>query len=324
MRRKLLVIVAILTLGASTATSNAQMKPAESLFLPDPTAWNCYSTTAAGLSVLDKHVVSNGIYSERDTILPYGARWIHGTARPPKNSNLKEPYYDYYVGNVAPPGSSTAQLVYIQIAPSTGKNAGSFFVGTSEGGRDGSLSGSKWQVVYPPGGGVAYLFERTGTRFTIKYPDLVQVCDIDTNQSATPSEPAAALETVTMQCTTRGTVGGPTVLETGSLNITPIEPAWWQGVGRDSGGHVIYFFDIFSIGTKRIAVAVNVVTNAYLIATSHLQRDLDNTGWEVVYPDREIGFSFQNVVYDRDPNKHIPTSFDLVFADGYQACGPPK
>jgi hypothetical protein len=320
MRRKLLLIVVLLALGASTAPLNAQTSPASGLFLPQPTAWDCYSTTASGLSVLDKQVVANGIYDERDTILPYGSRWIHGTARP-KNPGSKEPYYDYYVGNVAPPGSAKPQLIYIQISPSTGKNAGSFFIGTSEGGPDGSLGGSTWQIVYPPGRGVAYVFDRSGTRFTIKYPDLVQVCDIDTQPSATPAEAAATAATVTMQCTTRGTVDGPTVLETGSLKITPLEPAWWQGVGRDSLGNVIYFFDIFSIGTKRIAVAVNVVTNTYLIATSHLQRDLNNTAWEVVYPDPEIGFSFQDVVYNPDPNKHIPTSFNLVFADGYQSCG---
>ncbi|HTX02162.1 MAG TPA: hypothetical protein VMD07_00675, partial [Candidatus Acidoferrales bacterium] len=92
------------------------------------------------------------------------------------------------------------------------------------------------------------------------------------------------------------------------------------GVVTDSpaGGKIIYAFDIFTIGTQRLAVIINVQKNTYAIARSHLQQDLRDTGWTIVYPELEAGWTFNDVKYLEGTK--IPYAFKLVFKDGFQQC----
>jgi hypothetical protein len=246
-------------------------------------AWSCETTQADGT-----------LSEETDTIEPMG-RWLRGMAR-----GASGPLYDYYVGY------AHGHWVYIQVSPLQG----TFFVGTSAGGLHGSLNGSRWNVVYPQGES-AYSFSESPTQFTIDFIDLRQVC----NKLATPPAPPPA---PTLQCATRST-GSPASVES-YVSIVPLGEHWWHGIGSDGpdGRRVVYAYDIFNAGLRRVAVAINGSTGDYVIATSYLAPTLDNTVWTVVYPTDERGFSFRDV----SPNDALPQRFTLVFADGYQTCSP--
>lgn len=237
-------------------------------------------------------------FAERDTIESIG-RWLHGTARP-LAPGQREPFYDYYLRY-----DRAARLwIYIQVDPAHG----TYFVGTSPGAAHGALDGSMWSIVYPAEP-AHYTFRESTQGFQIAYHNLTQVCTKES--SALPAMP-----TPTLSCATYKADGTAAPPERLSIAQPDGSLPWWQGVGTDTSGRVVYEYNIFNAGLQRISILVNGVTGAYTIATSRLQRDLNDTSWTVVYPQPENGFTFTNVTYQGS----IPTSFTLNFSDGYQRC----
>ncbi|HUA08137.1 MAG TPA: hypothetical protein VMA98_02615 [Candidatus Acidoferrales bacterium] len=301
---------------------------------PDfPATFNCETSMQSGLGAVGGKLRS--VFYERDTIVPMGNGWFHGMARPtpspsastpaPKPTDEPAAYYDYYIYFPNPAQKDgTRQYVYIQVAPSTNKSEGSFFVGTSPGG-SGGMNGSWWSVVYPLSGESYHYTEYRPSpgapvqQFTITYKDLTQVCT--RTALALPPQPTPQLA-----CSTTILSDVPTQSFDSYMSITPIRTAnWWQGLVTDSrapGGKILYGFDIFTIGTRRFAVVINVARGTYAIATSHLQQDLRDTGWTIVYPKLEAGFTFNDVVYPEGGK--LPVAFKIVFKDGFQQCAVPQ
>jgi hypothetical protein len=237
-------------------------------------------------------------FAEHDTIESIG-RWLHGTARP-LDQGQREPYYDYYLRY-----DRAARLwIYIQLDPSHG----TYFVGTSPGGAHRSLNGSTWSIVFPAEP-AQYRFTESPQGFEIAYHDLTQVC---TKESAA----LPAMLAPTLDCTTYKADGTAAPEERLSIAQPEGRLPWWQGVATDSSGRVIYEYNIFTAGLQRVSILINAATGTYSIATSRLQRDLNDTSWTVIYPQPENGFTFTGVTYQGT----VPTSFTINFSDGYQRC----
>lgn len=272
-------------------------------------AWSCETTSEVPLFTTGSAANASPIalpnpLPEQDTMERIGL-WLHGTARPSGANEV--PFYDYYLGYDA----ANKRSVYIEIDPLEGK----YFVGTSATRFDirhfSSLNRSTWTIDYPSSQG-AYSFDETRTQFTIGFTNLTQVC---TREAFVP---AAAEPGVSLTCTTQTTGDLPSGGASNTVTITRMRShqPWWQGVGRDSSGNVIYEYNIFTIRGEWIAVAVNATTGAYFIATSYKAPNVGDTTWTVVYPALEDGFSFAHVAFSGS----TPTAFQLVFADGIQSC----
>jgi hypothetical protein len=281
------LICPVAGVAAPPATAASLLQPAGGA----PTRWTCATTQASGLK-----------FFEYDTIERIGV-WSHGTARSVTGSADVPPYYDYYFGY------ADSHWVYIQIDPIRG----TYFVAASEGN---SLDG-RWSIVYPAEQS-NYKFTIDPSTFTIRYPDLTQVCR--KSGTGTMDRPAP-----TLTCTTGET--GSWLLEKSALSTEYLSIAqkgkpgtrWWQGVATDapSGGKVIYEYNIFTIGSHRVSVLVNS-SGAYAVATSYALDNLDNSVWMVAYPTVESGFAFTGV----SPQNALPTQFTVIFKDGYQECAP--
>jgi hypothetical protein len=104
---------------------------------------------------------------------------------------------------------------------------------------------------------------------------------------------------------------------------------WWQGVATEpnpdptSGQKkVIYEYNIFLSHGERVAIEVNDITGAYIIATTQ-SRNWNDSVWTVVYPTLENGFTFTHISQDQEfPQGDLLKGFELLFKDGYQICGP--
>jgi len=302
MRKNVIPALVILALSLSALPARA-ITSSEGL-VPEAArlvaTWDCETTKADGVH-----------YNEIDTIEAIGTEWLHGTARPPAQSTSREPYYDFYIG-VGHEGVSKWKYIQIDplhINPATPARAqGTYFVGTS-------TDGIKWSVDFPSGE-ADYTFVPSDNRFTIAHSDLKQVCNKAAPLSVQSGPPA------NLKCDTSQT--GESALVHTFVTISRVSPAWWtgekawwQGAGTDSqsGGHLIYEYNFFPIGTQWVSVAVNGTTGDYLIAKSYSKRTLDGTTWTVIYPSARPGFTFQDLAPSLD-------HFNIVFFDGYQSCCP--
>lgn len=261
---------------------------------------------------------NHGWFAEQDTIARIGAGsygwWYHGTARPEPGDT--SPFYDYYLGYVK------GRWIYVQIDPFHG----SYFVATPAGDRTGigSLIGS-WQIMFPAEQGT-YVYSQRPNSFTIRYPDLTQVCT--KLSSATPPPPLPSMHCVVHKTDGSGAPDellsiatiAPPATPSPAAQAPPLYP-WWQGVARygtdiADPGPTVYEYNMFVIHSQRIAVIINGSNGSYAIATSRLAFNLDDTSWTVVYPEVRNGFTFTNVA----PERGLPTSLTINFHDGYQAC----
>lgn len=249
--------------------------------------WQCETTQAGGVNLPEYErieQIGNGL-------------WLHGMSRPVAPAT--EPYYDYYVGYVG------SHWSYIQIDPSRGI----YFVGTSDGS---ALAPSEWKIIHPSGQS-GYTFTLTNDSFAIDFPDLTQVCNRVAGIPAVALPPAAELNCKTWYA---GWQLGQYATESLTVSKPQNGTPWWQGIARDAAGRVIYEYNVFTIGTRRISVLVNSLTESYAIATSYKLENLNDSVWMVAYPTVESGFAFKNVSYEND----LPTAFTVIFKDGYQTC----
>lgn len=343
MRKNVLTPAALIALGVCLAFPGAaggDVARQPDAGPPIQGTWNCETTQVAWHA--PNNAQSNWTLRETDTIEALGTIWNHGTARPPgapvpmyvapsdANQSSTVPFYDYYIGY-----SKTGQ-VYIQIGVNPTDSSMTYFVGTSSAPL-GQLNGSQWNIVYPVGQDRGYQFSATFTesqgQFTISYPDLTQVCT--QKRPILSPAPPAALATESLSTTCRVWKTGATNPTTEDLRITTMAKDrngrgyWWQGVATEpspdptSGQRrVIYEFNIFLSHGERVAVEINDVTGAYIIATTQSQNWNDSV-WTVVYPKLENGFTFTHISSDQAfPLGDLSKGFELLFKDGYQICEP--
>lgn len=311
--RRIFASVLIVAASVGLLTSGAQSAPA----IPGPTggewlsSWNCETTSETPLYAPMPSATTAAAPTplpnplpERDTMERLGL-WVHGIARPTGSDPV--PFYDYYIGY----DRARQRSIYIEIDPFEGK----YFVGTSPVRFDDhafrSINHSTWSIEYPSPQG-SYTFDETRTQFSIGFTNLTRVC------TRAPEQAAEATPGLQMACSTQTTSN---VLDGGVANTLTIarmqsNEAWWQGVGKDAAGNVIYEYNIFTVAGQWVAVAVNATTGAYFIAQSWKSPNVGDTTWTIVYPTLMDGFSFAHVAF----HGTLPTAFDLIFADGIQHC----
>jgi hypothetical protein len=330
MRKNVLTPAAIIALGVclafpGAAGGDASQQPEAGP--PIQGTWSCETTQANAPS----NAQETWTLRETDTIEALSTIWNHGTARPPgapvpmyvapsdANQPATAPFYDYYLGY-----SKNGQ-VYIQIGVNPTDTSMTYFVGTSSAAR-GQLNGSQWNIVYPIG-------EERGYKFSATFPDLTQVCTQKRPTLPPPPPSPSASESFSTTCRVWRT--GESDPTTEDLRITTMakykngQGYWWQGVATEpnpdptSGQKkVIYEYNIFLSHGERVAIEVNDITGAYIIATTQ-SRNWNDSVWTVVYPTLENGFTFTHISQDQEfPQGDLLKGFELLFKDGYQICGP--
>ena len=257
-----------------------------------PGLWRCETTQSDG-----RHLW------ETDQIEALSSRWLHGRARP--DPSKSEPYYDYYLGYV------DKHWVYIQIVPANK----AYFVALS----DGPTLAGKWSIVYPSRLTGYTIYPKIDS-FIIDYPDLQQFCQKAPHAVVTPTPVP-----VTLTCNTwysgNGDIEAFGPIETLTESKPQNKVAWWQGVASDEHGK-IYAYNVFDTGLQRVSILVNASTGKYAVATSYATPNLNSSVWIVRYPVVETGFAFNYVKYITDnPEQYdLPSSFTLIFRDGFQRC----